>query len=466
MQSFECAGTAATGGGACGSGATSMSTDQIIATGLAIEQLVWHGAPTGFFSVIAGLGKIILAVFVSVVVVICFVITAAQYFCLKMEACILFAAGALFLALGSSSFTKDYVSKYLSYAMSVGTRLLVLILTMSLLINAANTLAPTYTFDYGPMLSLAGVALITTLLAIKAPDTAGSLLNGSIGFSAGGAKAAASSATSGATSAAGAVKGVLGKAVSAGQGGNNLIGAIKAGASAGGGKGGAGKAVIGGLGGLGMAMANGAMKAATGKDLLKSKSSGAGGEPAKAGPIANARARMEGRQGGSSGGDSASASASKSGSSSSNSSKSSGDSSNSGNSGNSNNAGNASNSGNSANGGGGSGGNSGNSSASNSGGGNSGATGAAGSEKSAAAPASGSSGPGNLRGGSTGGGGGGGGGGGIELGGAGGGAAGLAAAAAESGVEAGAIDAALSDSPPPYTPRTTPDTPDTPDARS
>ncbi|QDQ27570.1 P-type conjugative transfer protein TrbL [Chitinimonas arctica] len=262
-------------------GQEALSTDKIIAMGLAVIKVIWTGAPTGFFSVIAGLGKILMAAFVSLIIVIAFVVTAAQYFTLMLESYILLAAGAIFLGLGSSSFTKDYVHKYLSYAINVGVRLLVLILTLSLLLSAIEDGVKDYRFDYGPMLSVLGMALMTTLMAIKAPEMAGALLNGSVGLSAGGASGAASSASSGVMSAAGGIKGVLGKGISAATGVGNAVNAgmagLKMGAAMGGKAGGGGGVggmlgkvgggALGGLGGLAATAANAGVKMATGKDI-------------------------------------------------------------------------------------------------------------------------------------------------------------------------------------------------------
>ena len=143
--SFESAGVTAGGTGP-------VSTDDIVATGLAAVDYIWSMKPSlSLFNVWGHLPSLVVAAFVSLGVIICFVIVAAQYFVLKVESYILFAAGAIFLGFGSSSWTKEYVSKYLNYAINVGVRLLVLILIISLMDEAVRGEAGKVTFDVVPL---------------------------------------------------------------------------------------------------------------------------------------------------------------------------------------------------------------------------------------------------------------------------------------------------------------------------
>lgn len=215
-------------------GSEAVTTDGIIATGLAVINAIWAKAPTGLFKVLGKLGQILVACFVTLGIIIAYVIIAAQYFTLKVESYILFAAGAIFLGLGSSSWTKEYVSKYLNYAITVGVRLLVMILILSLMLGAINRMSEGFTFDYEPLLKLLAVAILQAILGVRAPEMAGALLSGGVGLSAGTASSAGSSALGGfksmvgtavgaATAAAGtagaAARGAGGLAKSAGAGG-------------------------------------------------------------------------------------------------------------------------------------------------------------------------------------------------------------------------------------------------------
>jgi len=210
-----------------------VTTDSIIATGLAVVKLIWVNVPTDFLGVIAALGKIVIAAIATIGIVIAYVILAAQYFTLKIESYLLFAAGAIFLGLGSSSWTKEYVSKYLNYAINVGVRLLVLILVLSLVATAVTQMGNGFTFDYVPLLTLLAASLVQAILGVKAPEMAGALLSGGIGLHAGSANgaigAAAGAAVGGAKMAAGLALGGVGAVGGALVGMGNLGKAVAAG---------------------------------------------------------------------------------------------------------------------------------------------------------------------------------------------------------------------------------------------
>ncbi|PHV13509.1 P-type conjugative transfer protein TrbL [Chitinimonas sp. BJB300] len=217
-----------------------VTTDGIIALGMATIKLIWSKSPSNIFTILAGLGKIIVACFVTIGIVIAFVVVAAQYLTLKIESYILFAAGAIFLGLGSSSWIKDYVSKYLNYAINVGVRLLVLILILSLTLSTITQKGDGFAFEYTDLFELLAVAVLQAILGIRAPEMAGALLNGGAGLSAGSAMGAGTTsfntmkmATSMASGGAGKVAGVLQSAAGAGtsavQGMNNMGKAVSAG---------------------------------------------------------------------------------------------------------------------------------------------------------------------------------------------------------------------------------------------
>ena len=159
---------------------------------------------------------------ICMVVVVAYVVVAAQFFTLKIESYILFAAGAIFLGLGSNTWTKEYVSKYLSHAMHTGVRMLVLILTLSITLASVKKLQPP-ALDVTAMLELLGAALLQAIVAMRAPDMAGALMSG------GGAGLTAGSGLGAIRSTLGAAMGGAGKAISAGQGASNLGKAVKAG---------------------------------------------------------------------------------------------------------------------------------------------------------------------------------------------------------------------------------------------
>jgi type IV secretion system protein TrbL len=219
-DSFEAAGEQATGTGP-------VTTDKIIATGLAVIDFIFGSAPGVTVINVWGLiPKFIVAAFVSVGIIIAYIILAAQYFTLKIESYVLFAAGAIFLGMGSSRWTQEYVTKYLNYTINVGVRLLVLILILSLMLGVVASMAADFSFDYGPLLKILAISLLQGILGIKAPEMAGALLNGGVGLSAGSAMGAA---TAMAKPVMGAAGNVASKAVSSLQGMGNFGKAVSAG---------------------------------------------------------------------------------------------------------------------------------------------------------------------------------------------------------------------------------------------
>lgn len=158
-----------------------LSTDYIVASGLATCDAIMGAAPSlNIFNIWGNIPKYIVAAFSCFGILICFVLMAAEYFCALMESYILFATGAVFLGLGSSTWTKDYVMKYLNYAIAVGVRLLIMMLCWALfsVMDAGDTIK----WDYGSMLQQLGVAILKCMFFLKAPDMAGALLNGGNGI--------------------------------------------------------------------------------------------------------------------------------------------------------------------------------------------------------------------------------------------------------------------------------------------
>ena len=169
-----------------------LSTDYIIAMGLATCDLIMGKAPhLNIINVWGNIPKYIVAAFCCFGVLICFVLMAAEYFCALMESYILLATGAVFLGLGSSTWTKDYVTKYLNYAITVGVRLLVMMLCWELVtVMAAGDI---YSWNYGSMLEQLGIAILKCMLFLKAPDMTNALMNGGTGLAHGAVTSAVSS---------------------------------------------------------------------------------------------------------------------------------------------------------------------------------------------------------------------------------------------------------------------------------
>ena len=281
MQTFEFVGTTAAGLD------TTISTDSIIGDGLslagklfgasiAIAVPLWAipeeeagftipGVEIGYMTADC---EMILCIIVCIAVVIAYVIVAAQFFTAKVESYVLFAAGAIFLGLGSNSFTKEYTSKYISYAIHAGMRMLVLILILSITLNSVKSVGTPPGLDIPGMLTLLAAAVLQAILAMRAPDMASALMSGGgIGLSAGSALGAARGAVT-------AEMGAIAKIASAGQGASNLGKAVQAGHKLQQDDGKSGAAAM--LGGL-RAVAGEVAKAAPGHLMSSIKRHGQGG---------------------------------------------------------------------------------------------------------------------------------------------------------------------------------------------
>jgi type IV secretion system protein TrbL len=187
-------------------GAPTITTDGIINMGLDVIAAIWAKTiafilpilavdpeeilgtanPIAYAALALGEAQYILTAITTVIIAFAYVVVAAQFFCLKLESYVLFAAGAIFLGFGSSSWTRDYVTKYLNYAINVGVRLLVMILILSLTLDAVSRMSSGFAFDYAALFGVMAAAVLQAILAIKAPDMAGALMNGSPGLTAGG----------------------------------------------------------------------------------------------------------------------------------------------------------------------------------------------------------------------------------------------------------------------------------------
>jgi type IV secretion system protein TrbL len=153
------------------------------------EEILGTANPIAYAGLVSATITFIMTIAVTLVLLLTYVLVAAQYLTLKMESYVLFAAGAILLGLGSSSWTKDWTQKYINYALNVGVRLLVLLLVLGLTLHTVNRLAGSpvivftvFTFDFKPLLEILAAAMLQAFLALRVPELAGALLNGSPGF--------------------------------------------------------------------------------------------------------------------------------------------------------------------------------------------------------------------------------------------------------------------------------------------
>lgn len=191
----------------------------------------------------------------SLVLMICFALISAFLMLALIEMYIVTGAGIVLLGFGGSRFTKDFAVKYLTYAVSVGVKLLV----MQLIVGIGEAIVSDWQTDVennqGQTLILVGASIVILALVKSVPDIIQGIING-VSPGSGGALTAAAAAVGGAAigAATGAVGGYqavkeaskLAGVQGAGGGGGGISGAISS-AFRGGGSGGNGSSPSGGL---------------------------------------------------------------------------------------------------------------------------------------------------------------------------------------------------------------------------
>ena len=262
VNSFSAIGTDVTGIGP--------STDDIIATGLAEINFMFNNAPKLGWGNVAEWAMLLL---IAVGVIASAVILAAQFFMAQLESYIMLVVGAVFLGLGGSTWTKKYTDHLFDYALSVGVRLLTIILVCELTkAFVEQAITPEWQFSIQCMTKLGAITLMQLMMALKAPEMATALMGGGTGMSAGSAGGAlgsvmsvASKGLSLATGAAGLANSAMKGAASLAKGGGGGKGSSASvpGLGKGGGAGGAaGHGGAGGAAGKAGAAAGAALKGA------------------------------------------------------------------------------------------------------------------------------------------------------------------------------------------------------------
>ncbi len=228
----------------------------IVGHGINIVNAIWKAFSASALSSLSAMAMAIvlggLVIVVTIAIILSFVYIAIEYVMTMIESYIVLGMGLVLMGFSGSQWTRDFSQKYIGYAFSVGVKLMVLTLIISLIISISSTwpndvraaLTGTDMFAWiQPMFMISASSILLALLAIKIPSLASSLLSGAPSLGAAAAVGAA----------AGAAAGVAGLAVGA----SKLLGA---GASAAGAVGGAATKGIAAaaVGGTGMAQAAGA----------------------------------------------------------------------------------------------------------------------------------------------------------------------------------------------------------------
>lgn len=197
LSSFTQAGQAA-------GGSTALTPSAIIDEGLYVAALIPERIGDADFYMIPIIA--IVAGLAALVVLGGFVIAACQLAVTQIISSVVLAGGVLLLGFGGSSFTRDFVQKYFSYAISTGVRLLVLYLVLGIALQQAGTWRDIVTNGEGlmPFFEVMAASIFFAFLCWTVPKTAGEMLGGAIDMSAGAvAGGVAAGAVGGAAAAAG-----------------------------------------------------------------------------------------------------------------------------------------------------------------------------------------------------------------------------------------------------------------------
>jgi len=122
----------------------------------------------------------IAAVFAMIVVVVCFALVAAIFVSIMVEMYVGLLAGMIMLGLGGSSYTKDFAIRYLTYAFSVGMKLMALVMIARIgsdvLIGMANS--PSGTDEFLSTLAIAGISVVVFMVAMYVPNIVQGVVQG------------------------------------------------------------------------------------------------------------------------------------------------------------------------------------------------------------------------------------------------------------------------------------------------
>lgn len=203
----------------------------IVGHGINIVNAIWKAFGDSALSSISAMATAViiglLVIAVSIAIILSFVYIAIEYIMTTIESYIVLGMGLVLMGFSGSQWTRDFSQKYIGYAFSVGVKLMVLTLILSVIIsitaNWPNDVRAALTgkdmFAWiQPMFMMAASSILMALLAIKIPSLASSLLSGAPSLGAAAAVGAAAGAAAGVTGMAmgGAkVAGMAGKAIGA-----------------------------------------------------------------------------------------------------------------------------------------------------------------------------------------------------------------------------------------------------------
>ena len=189
VNSFRQAASAAGGGG--------IAPSNVFAAGVKIAAMVLN--QMSFWHPEASAGLMV----AGIVIEVCFALMAAFMVLALVESFLIISMGVLFMAFGGSRWTKDMAVSTVRYAVSVGAKLFVLQLLVSIGTGLIQDWANSFTdVTDASLCILIGCSIVMLALVKVLPDTMQRIVNGS-SMASGSALVGAAAAVSGAVGAAG-----------------------------------------------------------------------------------------------------------------------------------------------------------------------------------------------------------------------------------------------------------------------
>lgn len=235
IQSFEQAGSGA-------SHFNSLYPTDVLDQGISLASALFIPLQKAGWTDVGNIGGWLIGGLVAIVILLAFAVIAALLVVTLVESYIVVGAGVLMLGFSGSRWTTQFASNYLSYAVSVGTKLFVLFLVVGVGASVSShwaSILPTEGLkNFTPLLEVLGGSVVFMMIALSVPTKAASIVSGA-SHSTFGALSAAMGVTVGAAmvpmkNAFGAASALKQAAIQGGHiakdhnnGGNAVIGAAK-----------------------------------------------------------------------------------------------------------------------------------------------------------------------------------------------------------------------------------------------
>ncbi|WES67068.1 P-type conjugative transfer protein TrbL [Superficieibacter sp. HKU1] len=115
----------------------------------------------------------------GIIILLCFAFIAAFMFVTLVESYVLINAAVLFIGFGGSSWTREFATAPLRYAVAVGAKLFILTLIVGLIMSVSDGWFTKYDGTIGPTLTLLGLSLVCAWLSRSIPELIAGMITGS-----------------------------------------------------------------------------------------------------------------------------------------------------------------------------------------------------------------------------------------------------------------------------------------------